>query len=196
MTSIDPAVVRLQAAFAQLARLTASVSADQAGLATPCQEWSVGQLLDHLCSDLSHFQLVARGESPDWSQQIPSPGPGWAQDIADNGAALVEAWQQAGDLSGRTELPGIGEVPATFRLDMQTVELVCHGWDLARAMGEGPLDDALAEAALSWMKAALSPQFRTPQSGFGAERDAPSDAGPYERLAAFSGRDPQWTPER
>lgn len=188
---VDP-VELLARALAQLVDLAQGVDDGQLDAPTPCQEWTVGQLLDHLCSDLSHFQQAARGESPDWSAQTKSPAPAYARCLREQGEQLVRLWREHGDLSGMTELPGLGQVPASFPVDMQTAEMTCHCWDLHRATGAGRLDDALAEASLTWMRRALAPQFRTPQSGFGPQQQAPEGAGSYERLAAFSGREPDW----
>ena len=80
---------------------------------------------------------------------------------------------------------------------MQVAELTVHGWDLAAALEHpvGDLDPALAEFALAMLQAQLEPEYRGSEDDgmfFGPEIAAPPDAAPYERLAAFAGRDPRW----
>lgn len=66
-------------------------------------------------------------------------------------------------------------------------EFAVHSWDLSRSIGsETPLDDEVAEHALAFMGANLTPENR--QGAFGPEMDAAPDASVPDRLAAFAGR--------
>ena len=63
---------------------------------------------------------------------------------------------------------------------------------LERATGQSHgIDEEAAEFAARWMCGALRPEYRG--SAFGAEHAVPADAPSWERLIAFSGRDPEWT---
>ena len=77
---------------------------------------------------------------------------------------------------------------------MYLAEMAAHAWDLAAATGQlGSLDPALAGTALDAARAMLKPEYRDamePGSPFGQEVAAPDGASPWERLAAFMGRDP------
>ena len=78
---------------------------------------------------------------------------------------------------------------------MLTAEVVAHGWDLARATGrpwQPPA--ALCDQARSAMTGMLLPEYRGPDKPFGTEVTVADDAPPLERLLAFSGRNPAWTP--
>lgn len=98
-------------------------------------------------------------------------------------------------LNGTTNLPGMGEVPARFPVDMRIAELAQHAWDLTRATGQAiELAPEVGKHSLSWLRTALNPQFRGAESdgkAFGPEVPIPEDAPIYDRLAAFSGRDPK-----
>ena len=96
------------------------------------------------------------------------------------GDDLVHAWHE----HGSDDAAGDAPVP----VDMQTAELALHTWDVARTIGYpvAQLDPAVAERALAFLQANLTPERRGPV--FGEEQPAPDGAGPYERLAAFAGR--------
>ena len=103
------------------------------------------------------------------------------------GDELIAAWRAAGPLTARRTLPGMGEVPARFPVDMQIAELAVHAWDLARATGQKvDFDPEIAEAALAWMRTALVPAFR------GSEADGksfgPEVAGRRRRAAVRPAR--------
>jgi uncharacterized protein (TIGR03086 family) len=80
---------------------------------------------------------------------------------------------------------------------MMLGEFVGHGWDLAKATG-APLDwpDAAATQALESMRAMVQPGMRGPDKFMGEEVPVPDDAPPLDKLVAFSGRDPNWTPPK
>ena len=188
MIDLGPAAHRLKA-------LVQHVTDDDLGRPTPCAEYEVGDLLDHLAGVPVAFAAAAR-KTP-----LPPPPPGdagnlapdWRTRLQDDLADLVEAWRDPAAWEGMTQVGGVdlpGEVCAVVGLD----ELVIHGWDLAKAIGrpagyDGPgLEDVHATVA----------QFRA--SGidtiFGAEVTVPADAPLLDRVLALSGRDPSWTPPR
>jgi len=192
MTS-DPLSVLVRA-IGQAGDAVAGVKPDQAELPTPCRSWNVRQLVEHLIYDLEQFTKMAGGGQADWSTQAAEVEESWVQAYQSRADALTAAWGAA-ELTGTTELPGLGEVPARTPVDMQVAELAVHAWDLATATGQSiDLDPEVAEVGLAMMKANLAPKFRGTEAGgksFGPEVDPGPDAGPYERLVAFAGRDPR-----
>src|SRR6185295_2581966 len=69
------------------------------------------------------------------------------------------------------------------------VDLVVHGWDLARAVG---LDDHIAPediARVRMIAEGFGDAMRSPRA-FGPEVEAPADADDQTRLIAFLGRNP------
>jgi uncharacterized protein (TIGR03086 family) len=192
MTS-DPLSVLVRA-VGQAGDLVAGVKPEQADLPTPCRSWNVRQLVEHLIHDLEQFTKTASGGRADWSSPAAEVEESWVQAYQSRADALTAAWGPA-ELTGTTELPGLGEVPARTPLDMQVAELAVHAWDLATATGQSmDLDPEVAEVGLALMRANLAPQFRGTEAegkSFGPEVDPGPDAGPYERLVAFAGRDPR-----
>jgi uncharacterized protein (TIGR03086 family) len=72
-------------------------------------------------------------------------------------------------------------------------ELAVHAWDLASALGTvDALDPALADVVVDRVRAALPAEPRGGGIPFGPVVEVPDDAGAYERLVGWLGRDPSW----
>jgi uncharacterized protein (TIGR03086 family) len=169
----DPAVLRR--GLDQLAGLLDEVPGGALGDPTPCPQWTVQDLVDHIVAAPSRFARMARGEAVDWSA-TPSAGREPASRFRSNAEDLLRA--VADDAA-----PG---EPVT--LDWQCGELAVHTWDLATALGRstGDLDAEVAERGLAFMRANLTDDNRGP--AFGPEQRAPEGADAYQRIAAFAGR--------
>lgn len=151
------------------------VHADQLSNPTPCSDWDVAALADHLVQAPANFVTMMRGEKPDWSAPDPHLTEGWAGVYRVHADDLLHAWH---------ELDEDPPMPAEW----QVAELAVHAWDLAVAIGFplDRLDPEVAEVGLAFMRASLKPEMRG--GAFGPEADAPEDGGPYDALAAFAGR--------
>jgi uncharacterized protein (TIGR03086 family) len=149
---------------------------------TPCTDWTVGDLVDHLVNAPAHFATIMRGEQPDWSAPPAHVGDDRVRRFRAAGDELLDAWRAARDGDPATS-------PAeSSPLDWQLAELAVHTWDLAIALGEptADLDPEVAERGLAFMRTGLTDGNRAPV--FGPERQAPPDADSYMQIAAFSGR--------
>jgi uncharacterized protein (TIGR03086 family) len=146
------------------------------GGGTPCEEWSVQDLVDHIVAAPEKFARMVRGEPIDWSAPTPSAGDDPAARFRSHAEELLRAW--------RGHDAGSGPVA----LDWLCAEFAVHTWDLATATGRttGGLDPEVAEHGLAFMRANLTEDNRSP--AFGSERPAPDGADAYQRIAAFSGR--------
>lgn len=168
----DPGIDLLSRALDQTTTLVSSVQPEQLDDPTPCRDWTVRQLLEHVCSDPRNFIAMTRGEDVDWSATPPladDPGRAFREDADD----LLEAVRAA---------------PGT--LSIQVPEFTVHSWDLARAIHRTEeLDDELATESLRIMSSMLKPEMRG--DAFEPEIHLDDGATPYERLVAFTGRDPR-----
>ena len=175
MTTDDDAGV-LRRGLDQLAGLLDDVPSGALGDPTPCPQWSVQDLVDHIVAAPSRFASMARGEAVDWSA-TPSAGRDPAARFRSHAEDLLRAVSDDG-------APGGGPVP----LDWQCAELAVHTWDLATAIGRPTvdLDAEVAERGLVFMRAGLTDDNRGP--AFGPEQRAPAGADAYQRIAAFAGR--------
>jgi uncharacterized protein (TIGR03086 family) len=174
MTDEDLAV--LSRALDQLAGLVADVPPEAAGDPTPCPDWRVRDLVDHVVAAPTRFARMLRDEPVDWSAPTPPAGEDPAGAFRAHAEDLLGAWREH---SGPVEGAGA---------DWQCAELAVHSWDLATALGVSTsrLDPEVAERGLAFMRAALTPDNRGP--AFGPEQPAPEGADAYARIAAFAGR--------
>lgn len=149
------------------------VHADHLGRPTPCRDWDVASLIDHLVAQPGHFLTMMRGGEPDFSATPPHVAESWGPVFRVAGDDLLHHWH---------EHEGDAPVPA----DWQIAELATHTWDVATAIGYpvDRLDPEVAERGLAFMRANLTDDNRG--EAFAAE--VATDGGPYERLAAFAGR--------
>ena len=169
----DPAV--LHRGLDQLAGLLDDVPSGALADPTPCPQWSVQDLVDHIVAAPSRFARMARGEEVDWSA-TPSAGREPAAQFRSHAEDLLRA---VADGTAQD-----GSIP----VDWQCAELAVHTWDLATALGRstGDLDAEVAERGLAFMRASLTDDNRGP--AFGPEQPAPEGADAYQRIAAFAGR--------
>jgi uncharacterized protein (TIGR03086 family) len=80
-----------------------------------------------------------------------------------------------------------GQASGGFLASIRVIEMLTHGWDLARATSQQlavPAD--IAERALAVARGHLTPELRSP--AFGPEVTVPGDAPVMDRLAGFLGR--------
>jgi uncharacterized protein (TIGR03086 family) len=170
-----------------------NVRPEQAGLPTPCRSWDVRTLAAHMVNGTHQFTSAAAGGRPDFGAPAPDIGDDWAGAFRSGASGLRSAWQSAGDLDEEIEL-SIGRVRKSFVLTQQVAEFAVHSWDLAAATGQRPrFPDGAYEAALSWARTAMRPEFRGDEAegkAFGHEIPAPPGAPAQDRLAAFFGRRP------
>lgn len=165
----------LTSALDQTAGILANVGEDQLDGPTPCDDWTVGRLIDHIVSGPDKFARMMRGEQPDFSVADPQVGADREERFRVSGAALLRLWgEQDGQGGGAS--------------DWQLAELAVHTWDLATATGQptDELDPEVAQHGLNFMQQNLTDDNRT--GAFHAARPAPADADPYAQIAAFAGR--------
>ncbi|MGW0041980.1 TIGR03086 family metal-binding protein [Rhodococcus sp. NPDC003348] len=186
----------LRPATHAVAGIVRGVRDDQLSAPTPCREYTVADLLDHIDGLALAFTLAARKQP----LEVGPSGRGdrlpddWRDHIATRLDELAQAWRDEAAWSGNTRAGGVdltgGEAG---RVAMN--EVVVHGWDVARATGQSYLvDDASVNGARDFVAQFSGPGTEEARSGlFGPEVAAPADATPLERLIALTGRDPRWT---
>jgi len=181
--------------------VVAGVGDDQLGGPTPCPDWTVGDLLDHIGGLSYAFTVAARkevlephGPSADGSR-LES---GWRDRITAALDELAASWREPGAFEGRT-MAGPVEMAADEAALVALNEVVVHGWDLARATGQTyDPDPVAAELCVSFVAAfdapAGGPADDSDDGGlFGAPVRVAADAPALDRLVGATGRRPDWT---
>ncbi len=120
--------------------------------------------------------------------------PGYQADYVAQLDRAVQAWSDPKAWAGDIGVMG-DATPAADVAAMLIMEMVLHGWDVARATGqEYVCDDAVAAAVLDTVEAQAE-LFRKYQ-GFKAIVPVPDEAPVFDRALSLSGRDPHWKPPR
>jgi len=176
-------------------RLVEGVRPDQWGLPTPCAEWDVRRLVDHLTAGNRMFALIAGGERPEGGegfQRLRARVAPAAED--DPVAVFLSSTLELRDAFSDPDFPEgtypthAGEQAGEFLIHMRTTEGLIHGWDLAHATGQtAAFPEAVAEQTLATVRVTLAGRPRDSR-GFGPEQPVAEDAPAIDRLAAFLGR--------
>lgn len=122
---------------------------------TPCSEYDVRALTDHLIQVVINFQALAAKKNADFGSvpHYTDDAGDWRARFADETATLVKAWAAPGAEEGTSGTMGL---PARTVGHMVLGDLTVHAWDLARATGQeftpdpavvGEIGPALAEMA-------------------------------------------------
>jgi uncharacterized protein (TIGR03086 family) len=174
-------------ARAEFARLVALIPIAALDDPTPCSEWDLRRLLNHVVTGTQWFTTVVLGEpAPDRvaDQILSDPSAAFARRADEFRAAMAAP----GALQGTYSHPA-GEVSGERYLMMRVNEYLCHGWDVAMTIGATPeFSSELARKCLAMMELQMEGRTREVGKGFGIELTpgaAPSD---YDRLIAFAGR--------
>jgi uncharacterized protein (TIGR03086 family) len=183
----------LERACATTQPVVARVTPDQYRLGTPCTDWDVHDLLNHLVGTLALGRALLGDVAPEVAMgpgQLPTddlvgddPGGAYRRGVA----ALLAAVDDGA--FARTHTTPLGEMPGAALAGFTVLDIVVHGWDLGRATGRPvAVDAALAEELLGFARQAFASQ---PRGGLlRPEVAVPAGAGPTERLVAFTGRTP------
>ncbi|GAB1692875.1 TIGR03086 family metal-binding protein [Krasilnikovia sp. M28-CT-15] len=173
--------------------LVRGVTPGMLGLPTPCADWDVRALTNHLLQVVSGLHLAGLGKPiPDsaWAQDLMSDG-AWGDRFDDEGRAASAAWD-AESAWDRMVTVGKMPMPASLVATMFACDLVIHGWDLARATGQPfRCDNETAEAAYQFMTD-MGEQGRA-MGIYASPVSIGASAPELDRALALSGRDPEWT---
>ena len=169
--------------LAEVAALVEVVRPEQFHDPTPCAGWDVRTLLNHLVYENLMWTSLANGvPRADFD----------ADHLGDDHVAAFRA--AAGQTLAAFRQPGMtereyGPAPGWRLVEQVVIEMVVHGWDLARATGASTdLVPDVATALLPAVQAIYGDLPRTPGGSFAAAQPVPDGATAADRLAAYLGR--------
>ena len=195
-TSTEKTTDLLAAVLADLAPVVAGVTEQQKNDPTPCSDYDVAQLTDHVTGWLSTFadgfaDPDGRAPRAGLDGYVSPPDP--AAEVR-RAAATMEKALRDGAAARPLKLGG-SAMPGELALGMILWEYQMHGWDLARATGQpwSP-PQAAAEESLVFAPNMLTPDYQGDGKAFAKPVPVPADAPAFDRLLGLSGRDPAWSP--
>lgn len=184
-TPPPPSVEQLTRVLSAVGDLLTGIKDDQWSAPTPCTDWTVRDVVNHLVTGNMVFAALLRDQSP------PERGADHLGDeplaaFRNTGVAVRDGFDQPGAIE-RTYHGPLGTISGAAWLQVRITDLLAHGWDLAQATGQpAELPEDLAEQALAAARVLLS---TAPRAGrFGPAQPVADDAPAIDRLVAFLGR--------
>lgn len=166
-----------------------TVGEEQWSSPTPCTEWNVRALVNHICSEEKWMPPLLAGKT------IADVGDAFDGDLLGddpkgNAAAALnearDAVQEEGAME-RTVHLSFGDFPGEEYTFQVMMDLFVHGWDLARAIGA---DDEMDRELVEYTYRRIQPTAEAWRGSgvFAAKLETPEDADPQTKLLALLGR--------
>lgn len=178
-----------------MAAVARVITDDQLANKTPCAEYDVRGLVNHLLFWGPSLAGGGRKESV--------PPPAAAESDVDLAAGdwrghllallddITSSWAPPSAWEGETSMVTSHPLPAPVLGDMIVGELAVHGWDLAVATGQRL--DLPADLLAHLHEAVFAGVEQGRQMGmYGPEVTVPADAPALDRILGLTGRDPAW----
>jgi uncharacterized protein (TIGR03086 family) len=191
----DRVPLDLDPAVRQLRLLLLGITDGDLGSPTPCDDWTVGDLLDHIVEVTRALTQAAQklAEAPGTAAPLPPPSAArlpthWRGRLPVLLEDLSTAWKNPAAWTGSAQYGGTA-MPAIAAGTEAVNEVTMHGWDLARATGQDFATDPRTLEALI--------EFLSQNAGRAVPTvDAADEQMLLEAALKLSGRDPAWRPPR
>lgn len=176
-------ILALIRSIEQAAALLDTVVAADLARATPCAEWDVRRLANHLIAQPRVFVTMLQGSPPGWNGRE-DYAVNLGEELRTRGNALINLWRQV----SAADALMVGDP------DWQSAEIAIHTWDLAVALGRSTdeLDEPVAQRALVALDRTLGPVRKG--RAWADAGHAPAGSNAYEHLAAYAGRTVPFVP--
>ncbi|WBQ07553.1 TIGR03086 family metal-binding protein [Kribbella sp. CA-293567] len=133
-------MIDLQPACERLGELVAGINDDQLAAGTPCAEYTVKDLLNHVddgargfAQAANSFAAGALAADGDAGAALDFDGE-WRQVLGQRLEVLAKAWSDPAAWAGESDLAGLALSNEEWG-KIALTEVVVHGWDLAKATG-------------------------------------------------------------
>jgi uncharacterized protein (TIGR03086 family) len=187
-----PALNHLDVAHRRFSTVLAEATPAHWPMPTPCEDWTVGELVDHVVGGEHVTLALLDGATPDEAvaeRFVVDPERALSQ-FEEVAQATEDAFAAPGTLE-RTVHHFIGDVAGLQVLGFRICDLTLHGWDLARALGhDESLDPELVEAVWTDLQPIAPFIGATGIFGAGPSGDVADDAPLQLRLLDLAGRRP------
>jgi len=172
-----------EASLNVLQQVVHGIATDDLAKQTPCREFDVAGLTDHLLNSITLLGGAAGAEFPERNRDDSVE-----RQIIGAARPALDAWHRRG-LAGTVPF-GANEAPAQFMAAILSLEFLVHAWDYAAAV-DRPVDapDSLTEYVTTLAQRIITPEGRV-RAGFDDPVDVAAHASKLDRLVAFTGRAP------
>lgn len=169
--------------FAVLQHVLHGIADDDLHKQTPCREFDVAALTDHLLNSITTIGAMAGAKFTESDRDAPIE-----QQVVFAARSALDAWRRRG-LDGTVDFGG-NDVPARMMVGVLSIEFLVHAWDYAAAVGRDiSPPESLSDYVLGLARKIITPEGRV-NAGFDDPIDVPADAGALTRLLAYTGRQP------
>jgi uncharacterized protein (TIGR03086 family) len=189
MTEMSPTFELIVQGIDAFGEKVRAVPADRWSAPTPCEDWSVRDLVNHVTGEHLWAPHLLDGET------IAQVGDRYDGDVL--GDSPLAAWERAAEASRPAWLAAspddvvhlsFGDNPALEYGRQMLSDLVIHGWDLARGAGlDETMDPTAVESVLRYLE--VNAKSWADAGIFAAPVEIEAD-DPASRLIALSGRRP------
>ena len=193
-------MIDLEPAARRTADLVRGVPDEMLTAPTPCPDYSVGDLLEHVGGLAQAFRAAAIKAEGGLTSQAPAGDASrlpadWRTVIPRDLLSMAQAWKDESAWEGMTRAGGI-ELPAEVAGLVALDEIVIHGWDVAVASGQTfDYDDESLGVVHGFVLEAAAPGQEAMRDGiFGPVVPIPDEAPLVDRIIGLAGRDPAWSP--
>jgi uncharacterized protein (TIGR03086 family) len=157
---------------------------------TPCSEWNVAALIDHVARGNRMTELLMHGADARTSvgPAAAAPPDAAAIETYDRTAAdQRSSFSEAGAMERLADHPA-AQMPGSLLLLFRSIDLAIHAMDLADALGLDPgIDDDLAESL--WLRTEPLAAILAASGMFGSPPEQiPPDLAPLQKLLLATGR--------
>lgn len=172
-------LISAEATLAIAQRTLAALTESDMGLPTPCEDFTVAALIEHLVGSIAGIGKALGVELTDDAGASPEVR------VANAAAPILEAFNARG-LDGTMDM-GFAVLPATIVANILNIEFLVHAWDFATATGR-TLDvvPVLSDYVLGLARNTIAPSMRG--HSFAEETLVEESAESLDRLVAFTGR--------
>lgn len=173
-----------EATLAELRQVVRAIASDDLGRQTPCRQFDVAALTDHVMNSITSIGGAAGADLPARNRDESVE-----RQIILAARPALDAWRARG-LDGTVQLRS-NDVPAKLMAGVLSLEFLVHAWDYAKATGQKVQpSEELADFVFRLARHIITPQGRT-DVGFDDPVDVPENAPVFDQLIAFTGRVPR-----